>query len=150
MAWLLKSRSNRGDSSVAKTFSNAIYRAVSYNSGPTNRVSQILQHCPQGVEHRQHKGLNNQAEKSHQPTRLRERHMVRFKSFGHDQYFFSDVELIRQHFHSQQHQLRAQDYQEQIHQRLASLRDLTDFKLLLDLSQLIPPGKLYLIFQSLD
>lgn len=25
------------------------------------------------VEHRQHKGLNNQAENSHQPTRLRER-----------------------------------------------------------------------------
>src|SRR3712207_7708235 len=33
-----------------------------------------------GVEHRQHKGLNNQAENSHQPTRRRERQMKRFKS----------------------------------------------------------------------
>src|SRR5438876_11794179 len=33
-----------------------------------------------GVEHRQHKGLNNRAENSHQPTRLREKKMRRFKS----------------------------------------------------------------------
>src|ERR1700730_14232465 len=32
-----------------------------------------------GVEHRQHKGLNNRAENSHQPTRRRERIMKRFK-----------------------------------------------------------------------
>jgi len=30
-----------------------------------------------GVEHRQHKGLNNRAENSHQPTRERERRMRR-------------------------------------------------------------------------
>jgi putative transposase len=33
-----------------------------------------------GVEHRHHKGLNNRAENSHQPTRGRERIMKRFKS----------------------------------------------------------------------
>src|SRR5260221_1157368 len=33
-----------------------------------------------GVEHRQQKGLNNRAEHSHQPTRLREKNMRRFKS----------------------------------------------------------------------
>jgi putative transposase len=33
-----------------------------------------------GAEHRQHKGLNNRAENSHQPTRRRERIMKRFKS----------------------------------------------------------------------
>ena len=32
------------------------------------------------VEHWQHKGLNNRAEDSHQPTRRRERIMKRFKS----------------------------------------------------------------------
>jgi putative transposase len=32
------------------------------------------------VEHRQHRGLNNRAENSHQPTRRRERIMKRFKS----------------------------------------------------------------------
>ncbi len=34
------------------------------------------------VEHRQHKGLNNRAENSHQPTRVREKAMRRFKSAG--------------------------------------------------------------------
>ncbi len=34
------------------------------------------------VEHRTHKGLNNRAENSHQPTRVRERRMRRFKSLG--------------------------------------------------------------------
>jgi putative transposase len=32
------------------------------------------------VEHRQHKGLNNRAENSHQPTRRQERIMKRLKS----------------------------------------------------------------------
>jgi putative transposase len=42
-----------------------------------------------GVEHRQHKGLNNRAGNSHQPTRRRERIMTRFKSAGHAQRFLS-------------------------------------------------------------
>ena len=42
-----------------------------------------------GVEHRQHKGLNNRAENSHQPTRRRERVMKRFKSAGQAQRILS-------------------------------------------------------------
>ena len=42
-----------------------------------------------GVEHRQHKGLNNRAENSHQSTRRRERIMKRFKSAGQAQRFLS-------------------------------------------------------------
>jgi putative transposase len=42
-----------------------------------------------GVEHRQHKGLNNRPENSHQPTRRRERIMKRFKSAGQAQRFLS-------------------------------------------------------------
>ena len=41
------------------------------------------------VEHRQHKGLNNRAENSHQPTRRRERVMKRFKSPRQVQRFLS-------------------------------------------------------------
>jgi putative transposase len=40
-----------------------------------------------GIEHRQHNGLNNRAENSHQPTRRRERIMKRFKSAGQAQRF---------------------------------------------------------------
>jgi transposase-like protein len=42
-----------------------------------------------GVEHRQHEGLNNRAEVSHQPTRQRERRMRRFKSPPQVQRFLS-------------------------------------------------------------
>ena len=41
------------------------------------------------VEHRQHKGLNSRAENSHQPTRVREKVMRRFKSARHLQRFAS-------------------------------------------------------------
>jgi len=41
------------------------------------------------VEHRQHKGLNNRAENSHQPTRVREKVLRRFKSARHLQRFAS-------------------------------------------------------------
>jgi putative transposase len=41
------------------------------------------------VEHRQHKGLNNRAENSHQPTRVHEKVMRRFKSARQLQRFAS-------------------------------------------------------------
>jgi putative transposase len=41
------------------------------------------------VGHRQHKGLNNRAENSHEPTRVREKVMWRFKSARHLQRFTS-------------------------------------------------------------
>jgi putative transposase len=48
-----------------------------------------------GAEHRQHKGLNNRAENSHQPTRLREKNVRKFKSAGHAQRFLSAVRAHR-------------------------------------------------------
>jgi putative transposase len=52
-----------------------------------------------GVEHRQHKGLNNRAENAHQPTRRRERQMKRFKSPGQAQRFLSAHDQINNLFH---------------------------------------------------
>src|SRR5689334_15636959 len=46
------------------------------------------------IEHRQHKGLNNRAENSHQPTRRRERQMKQFKSAGQAQRFLSTHDQI--------------------------------------------------------
>ena len=43
------------------------------------------------VEHHQHKGLNNRAENSHQPTRRRERIIKRFKSARQLQRFCRSV-----------------------------------------------------------
>src|SRR6266436_1482684 len=50
------------------------------------------------VEHIQQKYENNRAENSHQPTRLREKVMRRFKSAGHAQRFLSAFGLISSHF----------------------------------------------------
>jgi putative transposase len=50
------------------------------------------------VEHQQHKGLNNRAENSHQPTRERERRMRGFKSPGQAQRFLSVFGVIASFF----------------------------------------------------
>ena len=63
------------------------------------------------VEHRRHKGLNNRAENSHQPTRRRERQMKRFKSAGQAQRFLSAHGGINNLFLLRRHQVPATQYQ---------------------------------------
>ncbi|MGW4042206.1 IS6 family transposase [Streptomyces sp. NPDC004721] len=55
------------------------------------------------VEHRSHKGLNNRAENSHQPTRQRERAMKKFRSAGTAQRFLSAFSGISPHFRPRRH-----------------------------------------------
>jgi putative transposase len=62
------------------------------------------------VEHRRHKGLNNRAENSHQPTRRRERQMKRFKSARQAQRFLSAHEQISNLFHLRRDQVTAREY----------------------------------------
>ncbi len=71
-----------------------------------------------GVEHRQHRGWNNRAEDSHQPTRRRERIMKRFKSAGHAQRFLSVHDQVANLFRRPAHtnaedhrRVRAQAFQ---------------------------------------
>jgi putative transposase len=59
------------------------------------------------VEHRKHKGLNNRAENSHQPTRRRERQTKRFKSPGQAQRFLSAHDGISNLFHLRRHRVPA-------------------------------------------
>jgi len=63
-----------------------------------------------GVEHRQHKGHNNRAENSHQPTRRRERQMKRFKSPGQAQRFLSAHDQINNLFHLRRDHVPAAQY----------------------------------------
>ena len=53
---------------------------------------------------------NNRAEVSHQPTRLRERQMRRFKSVGHARRFLSVHGLVQNLFRVGRHLLRAVDH----------------------------------------
>jgi len=57
--------------------------------------------------HRQHKGLNNRAELSHQWTRHRERKIRRFKSVAQAQKFLSAAEMIYQQSQPKRQQLSA-------------------------------------------
>ena len=63
-----------------------------------------------GVEHRQHRGLNNRAENSHQPTRRRERQIKRFKSAGQAQRFLSAHDGINNLFHLRRDHITASQY----------------------------------------
>ena len=63
-----------------------------------------------GVEHRQHKGLNNRAENSHQPTRRRERQRKRFKSARHVQRFVSIHGPIANLFYLHRDHVTASEY----------------------------------------
>ena len=63
-----------------------------------------------GVEHRQHKGLNNRAEASHRHTRRREKIMGRFKSPGSAQRFLSVHDQTAVLFRPKRHRLSARSY----------------------------------------
>jgi putative transposase len=82
-----------------------------------------------GVEHRQHKGLNNRAENSHQPTRLREKKMRRFKSPKQAQRFLSAFGLIAGHFQPRRHRLRVGEYRAILQTRFQTWNEVTGVKL---------------------
>ena len=63
-----------------------------------------------GIEHRQHKGLNNRAEASHRQTRRREKIMGRFKSPGQAQRFLSVHDQTAALFRPKRHRLSAHSY----------------------------------------
>jgi putative transposase len=71
------------------------------------------------VEHRSHKGLNNRAENSHQPTRQRERAMKGSRSAGGAQRFLSAFSGISPHFRPCRHLMTAPDYRAEMTIRFA-------------------------------
>jgi putative transposase len=82
-----------------------------------------------GVEHRQHKGLNNRAENSHKPTRRRERQMKRFKSARHAQRFLSAHDQINNLFLLPRHRMPATDYRAERARAFEAWHDVCGIKL---------------------
>jgi putative transposase len=78
-----------------------------------------------GVEHRQHRYLNNRAENSHQPTRQRERRLQRFKSPGHAQRFLAASGPIAQRFRPRRHRFAAPAYRQEMQKRFQSWGEIT-------------------------
>jgi putative transposase len=93
----------RRDQHAAETFLQRVLAAA--GSEPRVVITDKLASYPPALrcvlpntEHRRHKGLNNRAENSHQPTRQRERVMRRFKSAEHAQRFLGPFGAIGDHF----------------------------------------------------
>lgn len=77
------------------------------------------------VEHRSHKGLNNQVENSHQPTRQRERAMKHFRSPRSAQKFLAAFSQISPHFRPRRHLMTASDYRAEMHHRFPTWNEIT-------------------------
>src|SRR5437899_11474752 len=98
----------RRDKRAAKKFFRKLLKGLTYV--PRVIVTDKLksyraakQELLPGVEHRQHRYLNNRAENSHQPTRQRQRCIQRFNSPLQAQRFLSASAPITQHFHPRRH-----------------------------------------------
>ncbi|WP_081235539.1 IS6 family transposase [Streptomyces viridosporus] len=77
------------------------------------------------VEHRSHKGLNNRAENSHQPTRQRERALKGFRSVGGAQRFLTAFSGISPHFRPRRHLMTAPDHRAEMTVRFAIWEQIT-------------------------
>ena len=103
---------NRRDKIAARRFFRKLLKAT----GQTPRVvitdklksyGAAHREVMPSVEHRSHKGLNNRAENSHQPTRQRERAMKGFRSAGSAQRFLAAFTGISPHFRPGRHLMTA-------------------------------------------
>ena len=91
---------SKRDKTAAKKFFRKLLKGLRY--GPRTIITDKLKsysaakaEVMPSVDHVQKKYQNNRAENSHQPMRLRERVMRRFKSAGHAQRFLSAFGIIR-------------------------------------------------------
>jgi putative transposase len=104
----------RRDKRAAKRFFKKLLKGLRYVprvvvADKLRSYGAALKEIMPSVEHRQHKGLNNRAELSHQPTRQQERQMRRFKSAGQAQRFLSAHAPINNLFRFRRHRLTAAD-----------------------------------------
>jgi putative transposase len=77
-----------------------------------------------GVEHRQHRYLNNCVENSHQPTRQRERHKQGVKAPGQVQRFLASYVPFVQPFRPRRHRFWAAEYRRGMTQRFEPWREI--------------------------
>ncbi|PWI09807.1 IS6 family transposase [Streptomyces sp. NWU339] len=115
---------NRRDKAAARRFFRGLLKKS--RTVPRVIVTDKLRSCGAAhrevmpsVEHRCHKGLNNRAENSHQPTRQRERAMKGFRSVGGAQRFLAAFSGISPHFRPRRHLMTAPDHRAEMTIRFA-------------------------------
>ena len=124
---LVQSRRNKG---AAMRFLGRLLRRMHYAprvivTDKLKSYGAAIKELKLEVDHRQHKGLNNRAENSHQPTRERERRMRRFKSAEQAQRFLAPFGLIGGHFRVGRHRLRAERYRQEMAHRFQTWREVS-------------------------
>ncbi|MEV0696117.1 IS6 family transposase [Streptomyces sp. NPDC050388] len=121
---------SRRDTAAARHF----FRTLLTKTGEVPRVivTDKLRSCGTAhrevmpsVEHRSHKGLNNRAENSHQPTRQRERAMKGFRSVAGAQRFLAAFSGISPHFRPRRHRMTATEYRTEMTARFAVWNQIT-------------------------
>ncbi|MFE5375351.1 IS6 family transposase [Streptomyces mirabilis] len=121
---------NRRDKAAARRF----FRRLMKKTGTVPRVvvtdklrsyGAAHREVMPSVEHRSHKGLNNRAENSHQPTRQREHAMKGFRSAGGAQRFLSAFSGISPHFRPHRHLMSAPDHRAEMTIRFAIWDQIT-------------------------
>jgi putative transposase len=120
---------SRRDKKAAKEFFRKLLKGLRYVprvivTDKLKSYSAAKAEVMPSVEHLQQKYLNNRAENSHQPTRLREKVMRRFKSAGHAQRFLSAFGLISSHFRVGRHLYSANGYRTVMKARFAVWEDV--------------------------
>jgi putative transposase len=85
---------SKRDKKAAKKFFKKLLKGLKYTpramiTDKLKSYSSAKKEIMPRVEHRQHKGINNRAENSHQPTRQQEKQMRKFKSPKQVQQFLS-------------------------------------------------------------
>jgi putative transposase len=121
---------SRRDAAAARKFFRKLLKRLSYVPRVviTDKLASYgaaKREALPSVEHRRHKGLNNRAENSHQPTRERERRMRRFKSPRHAQRFLAAYGPIAAHFRPRRHRLTASAYRQRRDHAFATWREVT-------------------------
>jgi putative transposase len=119
----------RRDQLAAETFLRRVLAAA--GSEPRVVISDKLASYPPALrrvlpktEHRRHKGLNNRAENSHQPTRQRERVMRRFKSPEQAQRFLESFGAVGDHFRAGRYGTPAAARRQLLRERRRTWRDV--------------------------
>jgi len=120
----------RRDARAAKKFFRKLLKGLRYTPRVlvTDKLGsyQVAQReTLSSVEHRRSKHLNNRAENSHQPTRVRERVMKRFHSPGQAQRFCSAHGVICSHFRPGRHLMSGSEWRADMAERFATWNEVT-------------------------
>jgi putative transposase len=120
---------SRRDKKVAKKFFRKLLKGSRYVprvivTDKLKSYSAAIVEVMPSVEHLQQEYLNNRAENSHQPTRLREKAMRRFKSAGNALRFLSAFGPISSHFRVGRHLYSANGYRVVMKAKFAVCNDV--------------------------